>query len=77
LEEKIARVKREMEEIRVEIAKTGDDKPDSTGVEEWDKLVHSFNGEENATILLTSRVKELPATSGAPVVSAFSKMVLI
>jgi hypothetical protein len=62
LDEKIARVKREMEEIRIEMAKGGE-KADSKAVEDWDKMIHSFHGEENATSLLTERVKKLPAPS--------------
>jgi hypothetical protein len=62
LDEKIARVKREMEEIRMEMTNKGSE-ANSAEVEEWDKMIHSFHGEENATSLLTERVKKLPPPS--------------
>jgi hypothetical protein len=65
LEEKIARVKREMEEIRMEMAKKGGENADPAEVEEWDRMIHSFHGEENATSVLTERVKKLPVPSSA------------
>lgn len=74
LEEKMARVKREVEEIRVEMANKGVGEHDSTQAEEWDKLIHSFNGDENATSRLTSRVKKIPgppATTTPSTVSPF------
>ena len=63
LDEKIARVKREMEEIRMAMAKKGAEKADSAEVEEWDRMIQSFHGEENATSLLTARVRKLPPPS--------------
>jgi len=69
LEEKMARVKREMEEIRVELAKKVGDKSDSVELEGWDKLVHSLNRDEKATSLLTSRVKKLPVSLSASTAS--------
>ena len=80
LEEKVARVKREMEEIRVELAKKVGDKADSVELEDWDKLVHSLNRDENATSLLTSRVKKLPvalSASTALTVSLQMEIILI
>jgi len=65
LEEKVARIKREMEEIRVELAKKVGDNADSVELEDWDKLVRSLNRDENATSLLTSRVKKLPVALSA------------
>jgi len=65
----MARVKREMEEIRVELAKKVGDKSDSVELEGWDKLVHSLNRDEKATSLLTSRVKKLPVSLSASTAS--------
>lgn len=49
----------------MEMAKKGAEKGDSAEVEEWDKMIHSFHGEENATSVLTERVKKLPSLSSA------------
>ena len=80
LEEKVARVKREIEEIRAELAKQGGDEADSAELEEWNKLVHSLNQEENATSLLKLRVKMLPGALSASTGSTVSlpiEMILI
>jgi hypothetical protein len=63
LEEKIARVRREMEEIRMEMAQ--ENKPD-TEIEEWETILHSHVDDHIATKLLTKRIQKLVSTSPTP-----------
>jgi hypothetical protein len=55
LEEKIARVRREMEEVRREMSVEGKTREE---VEDWETLIRTFSSDENASKLLTTRLQK-------------------
>ena len=65
LEEKIARVRREMEEIRVQMV---EDNKSEEEVDEWEDLIQALSIENNATKALTSRLQKVSSSSSAPTV---------
>lgn len=56
LQEKVARVRREMEEVRMQMV--NEDTPD-TEILEWEKLISSMSSEDSAASMLTSRIQKL------------------
>ena len=63
LEEKITRVRREMEEIRMEMVQ--ENKPD-TEIQEWEGIIHSHVDDHIATKLLTTRIQKLVSSTPTP-----------
>ena len=63
LEEKIARVRREMEEIRMEMLQ--ENKPDKD-IQEWEGIIHSQMDDHIATKVLTTRIQKLVSTTPTP-----------
>jgi hypothetical protein len=59
LDEKIARVRREAEEIGLEIIAA---KKSDTEIQEWESIIHSLSS-ENPNKLLTSRIQKLTSSS--------------
>jgi hypothetical protein len=59
LEEKMARIKREIEEVRIQMLK--ENKSDDE-VQKWDKLMSGVSSEDSAVTLLTSRIQKLETT---------------
>jgi len=63
LEEKIARVRREMEEIRMQMV---DEKRDQIEVGEWEALMQNLSSENDAAKALTSRLQKVSSSTSAP-----------
>ena len=73
MEEKITRVKREMEEIRLEMV---NEKKPADEITEWESLIHSLTPENNATKVLTSRLQKIPSSSKPDSAKVTSTLVL-
>jgi len=62
LDQKVARVRREMEEIRLEMM--NEQKP-SEDIANWEELIHSFQDDKSASSLLTQRLQKFASPNGS------------